>query len=61
MMKIVDYYIVFSDFSDSIEPPVKAMIEGGWQPQGGPIVLVGENDRLVQAMVKYEEAGNAED
>jgi hypothetical protein len=58
MKKIVEYRILWSTNTTSLEDLVKDALKCGWQPFGSPTIdmLQGERCALgyIQAMVKYE-------
>ena len=50
--KIVEYRIVESDFGTNIHIKINELLKSGWSLHGN---LISHNNKLIQAMVKYEE------
>ena len=58
MRRVVEYRVLCFFGYGEMNAKAKSMIETGWQPIGG--IAVDKADFLIQAWVKYEGDGNAE-
>ena len=56
MKRIVDYTIIVGEDIEKVEAEIKGRMDDGWQPLGGPSQGGKDMTRLLQALVKYEDA-----
>jgi hypothetical protein len=60
LMRVIGYKLVMHH-ADSVEDEVRALLEKGWQPLGGPVISPAaphseQSDEVYQAMVLYEDS-----
>lgn len=59
--KVVEYKIVSGKYLYEIELKVQSWIKHKWEPVGGVAYCKNYDDKVVQAMVKYEDLGSLGD
>ena len=54
MNKITAYKIVGSTTASEFEKAINDLIKEGWQPYGSPLIEIGREHKVLQALVRYE-------